>query len=162
MAVKPNDPKWLTDDELATWMLFIGMVHRLPSALDSQLRRDSRISHFEYGVLAALSAAPDHAMTMSEIADCSRCSLSRLSHVARRMEQREWIERSPLPTDGRITIAKLTKTGMKHLAAAAPGHAAEVRRLIFSELRPGQLKVLGDVSETILAKIGPCEPQAQR
>jgi DNA-binding MarR family transcriptional regulator len=159
IAVRAAEPTWLNEDELATWMVLIGVLFRLPAALDSQLRRDAGLTHFDYGVLAALSNAPSKTMRMSDLADFSQCSLSRLSHGVKRLEERGWVRRSPLPTDGRITIAKLTPAGLRMLVATAPGHVDEVRRLVMQGLSPEQLKVLRDVGRSILERIDPSDPE---
>ena len=150
-----EEPHWLDDRELATWMALIGVLHKLPAALDSQLRRDAGLTHFDYGVLASLSAAPSETLRMTDLADFSRCSLSRLSHGVKRLEDRGWVRRSPLPTDGRITVAKLTAAGMRKLVSAAPGHVAEARRLVIDGLTAEQLAVLKEVGQSILERIDP-------
>ena len=53
------EPRWLTEDEMQTWLPLVGVLLKLPSALDSQLQRDAGLSHFHYLVLAMLSEAPD-------------------------------------------------------------------------------------------------------
>jgi DNA-binding MarR family transcriptional regulator len=139
---------------LATWMVLIGVLLKLPGALDRQLRRDAELTHFDYGVLASLSDAPDRTMRMSDLAEFSQCSLSRLSHGVKRLEDRGWVQRSPLPTDGRITVARLTAAGMRKLVSTAPGHVEEVRRLVMDGLSTNQLKTLREVSASILDRIG--------
>ena len=49
---------WLDDDERAAWVRLVAVVELLPGALDTQLRRDSGLTHFEYFVLAMLSESP--------------------------------------------------------------------------------------------------------
>ena len=151
------EPQWLSEEEQAAWLVLIGVLFKLPAALDSQLRRDSALTHFDYGVMAALSDAPNRTMRMSELADFNQCSLSRLSHGVKRLEDRGWVQRSPLPSDGRITVAKLTSAGMRKLVATAPGHVEEVRRLVMDGLTPKQLSTLREVGESILKHIGPID-----
>jgi hypothetical protein len=76
-------------------MAFTAM--RLLPALDAQLRRDSSINHFEYQVLAALSEAPELTLRMSDLAVLSEGSLSRLSQVVARLEEKNWVRRTPDP-----------------------------------------------------------------
>ena len=154
-ATRQLTPNWLNDDELDTWMVLIGVLLKLPAALDRQLRQDAGLTHFDYGVLAALSDAPNRTMRMSDLADFSQSSLSRLSHGVKRLEDRGWVHRSPLPTDGRITMAKLTAAGMRMLVATAPGHVEEVRRLVMHGLTAEQRAVLRDVGTTVLERIDP-------
>ena len=144
---------WLDDDEMSTWLALIGVVMRLPAALDEQLRADSNLSHFEYAVLAHLSDAEDRTMRMSELAYLSNGSLSRLSHVARRLEEAGLIERFACPTDGRSTLARLTEPGQRRLAAAAPGHVRLVRELVFDRLEADEAAALGRIAARMLARL---------
>ena len=47
-------------------------------------------------------------------------SLSRLSNVIKRLEQRAFVRREPDPGDGRYTNAILTEPGWEKVVAAAP------------------------------------------
>jgi hypothetical protein len=76
------EPRWLSPDERATWLSLVGVMVKLPAALDAQLQRDSGLSYFEYMVLAMLSEQPDRLMRMSELAapstrPCPGCRTSR-------------------------------------------------------------------------------------
>ena len=46
--------RWLTPDERAAWVGLSAVLERLPAALDTQLRRDAGLTHFEYWVLTML------------------------------------------------------------------------------------------------------------
>ncbi len=111
------------------------------------------MSHFEYGVLASLELAEDHTRRMSDLAALVNGSLSRLSHVARRLEEAGLIERFPCPTDGRATLARLTDEGVHRLTKAAPGHVALVRELIFEALGEEDAHRLGRLSRRVLERI---------
>jgi hypothetical protein len=39
--------KWLEKDELAAWVRLAAVLELLPGVLDSQLRRDAELMHFE-------------------------------------------------------------------------------------------------------------------
>lgn len=148
-----DDTPWLNESEMETWLALIGLVSKLPIALDEQLRRDGELSHFEYGVLASLELAEDHTRRMSDLAALVNGSLSRLSHVARRLEEAGLIERFPCPTDGRATLARLTDEGVHRLTKAAPGHVALVRELIFEALGEEDAHRLGRLSRRVLERI---------
>src|SRR5438876_12263439 len=107
----PSEPRWLDAEERQTWLALVAMLIKLQSALDAQLQRDAGISHFEYQVLAGLSEAPDRTLRMSDLAGFAEASLSRLSQVVSRLEQRGWVRRTQDPTDGRYTLAILTDDG---------------------------------------------------
>ncbi|WBB96513.1 MarR family transcriptional regulator [Solwaraspora sp. WMMA2080] len=155
MATPTEQPHWLDKEELETWFALVGVLARLPGALDRQLQRDAGISHFEYQVMAALSETPERTMRMSRLAMIADGSLSRLSQVVTRLEKRGWVSRTPDPTDGRYTLATLTDDGWDKLVATAPGHVAEVRRLVFDPMTKAQCRQLRDIGRRITTTIDP-------
>jgi DNA-binding MarR family transcriptional regulator len=148
-----GEPRWLTADELGAWMPLGGLLLKLPAALDAQMQRDSGLSHFEYLVLAQLSEAPGRTLRMSALAAIANGSLSRLSHVVKRLESRGWVRREACPTDGRFTNAVLTDAGVDKVVASAPGHVEAVRTVILDALSGDELDRLGDIARRILARL---------
>ena len=149
------DTPWLDHDQLRTWIKLVAVVELLPGALDSQLRRDSGLTHFEYFVLAMLSDAPERTLRMTALAQRTNATLPRLSHVVRRLEERSLVERFPCPEDGRATNARLTPDGWDVLVAAAPGHVANVRRHVVDALTPEQVEQLGAIADALLERLDP-------
>ena len=92
-------------------------------------------------------------MRMSSLAEVTNASLSRLSHLFKRLEQRCLVRREPDPVDGRFTNAILTEEGFRVLAEAAPGHVALVRSLVIDVLSPEQLRRLGRDADRIMSRI---------
>ena len=141
MTASDPEPRWLDDDDRESWVALARMLIWLPTALDNQLQRDSDLSHYEYGILAALSDAEEGTLRMSELAIYANGSLSRLSRAVARLERRGWAKRTPDPADGRYTLATLTDEGRAVLVAAAPGHVETVNRLVFDPLKIGRAHV---------------------
>jgi DNA-binding MarR family transcriptional regulator len=149
--------KWLTDAELDSWLSVVRMMIWLPWSIDQQLRRDSDLGMVEYQVLAMLSSSPGRTMRMSSLAVVTNASLSRLSHLVKRLEGRGLVRREPDPADGRFTNAILTEKGFRMLADAAPGHVAHVRSLVIDVLSPEQLRRLGLTAKRIMSRIDTSE-----
>lgn len=150
----PDEPRWLDPEEAHAWVALVGMLVELPTALDAQLQRDAGIGHFEYQVLAMLSMEPGRTLRMSRLAALASGSLTRLSRVVDRLDARGWVCRRPDPTDGRSTLAVLTDAGWEKVVETAPGHVAEVRRLVFDQLTRAQVRQLDDVGARVLRAIG--------
>ena len=150
-----DEPRWLDDEERTTWLSLAGVVTLLPAALDAQLQRDAGLSHFEYMVLAMLSERPSRTARMSELAGLAHGSLSRLSHVARRLEEQGFLARRACPEDGRVTNAVLTDAGYAKVVATAPGHVAAVRHLVFDALTSAQRRQLRTIGDRILGQVNP-------
>ena len=112
--------KWLTDEELASWLAVVRLMTWLPWSIDQQLQRDSNLAMVEYQVLAMLSNSPQWTMRMSSLAEVTNASLSRLSHVVKRLEARPWSTGNPIPpTDGSPTPSSRT-TGIRRLSTPPP------------------------------------------
>ncbi|MBW6437181.1 MarR family transcriptional regulator [Actinoplanes hulinensis] len=122
----------------------------LPTALDQQLRQDAGIPHAYYQILATLSAEPGRAMRMTRLARLTGTTTTRLSHAVSNLEQRGWVLRQACPSDKRGQIAQLTEAGMAALRAAAPGHVAEVRRLVFDHLTAEDVARLRDITAKLV------------
>ena len=149
------DVRWLDDDELTAWVRLVGVVELLPGVLDTQLRRDAGLSHFEYFVLAMLSESPQRTLRMTALAARTNATLPRLSHVVRRLEDRGLVERSACPQDARATNASLTEAGWRKLQDTAPGHVATVRQHVIDALTPEQVEQLSGIAGAILDRLDP-------
>jgi DNA-binding MarR family transcriptional regulator len=147
------DVRWLSAEELDSWLSVVRLMTWLPWSIDQQLQRDSSLGMVEYQVLAMLSGNPHRRMRMSSLAELTNASLSRLSRVVTRLEGRGLVLREPDPTDGRFTNAILTEDGFRTLAEAAPGHVSLVRTLVVDVLSPEQLRRLGRDANRIMARI---------
>ena len=145
--------KWLTAGELDSWLSVVRLMMWLPWSIDQQLRRDSNLAMVEYQVLAMLSERPERTMRMSSLAEVTNASLSRLSHLVKRLEDRDLVRRESDPADGRFTNAILTDKGIQTLTDAAPGHVAHVRSLVIDVLSPEQLRRIGLAADRIMSHI---------
>jgi DNA-binding MarR family transcriptional regulator len=148
-----SEPAGLSAENLETWSALATLLEWLPAALDAQLQRDAGLTHFEYGVLFALSDAPERTLRMSTLASYSHSSLSRLSRAVARLEARGWVRRAPDPSDGRYTLATLTDLGAQKVDQAAPGHVELVERVVFGSLTRAQARQLGEISRRITGAI---------
>ena len=143
------ETRWLSDDESLAWRAVMSLILRIPGPLDAQMQRDSGITLFEYLAMSYLSMAPERTLRMSELASVTNGSLSRLSNVVKRLEQRGWVVREPDPTDGRYTLARLTDPGYALVEAAAPGHVEAVRHYVIDPLTPEQQRTLTEVANRL-------------
>ena len=152
-AVSDAAARWLDDDEQVTWRTFLSTMQLMLDRFDRQLQQDSGIVLTYYEMLVRLSESPGRSLRMSQLAESSLSSRSRVSHAVARMEERGWIRREACPTDGRGYLAVLTDEGFAALAAAAPGHVETVRSSLFDQLSPTQLAQLRDISATLLGHL---------
>jgi DNA-binding MarR family transcriptional regulator len=153
-----GQPRWLTPGEREAWVALASVLIKLPAALDTQLQRDAGMNTFEYFVLSGLSMAPGRTLQMSGLASFASGSLSRLSHVVKRLEQRGWVRREASTGDARCTNAVLTDAGWEKVVASAPGHVETVRHLVIDALTAAQIRQLRDIGHRVLDRVDPGEP----
>lgn len=142
----PDDALWLTSSEKEAWTGLVSLVLLLPGRLESPLQHEAGLTLFEYLTLSHISEAPERRLRMSELAYLANGSLSRLSNVVKRFEQRGWVKRSPDPADGRYTLAALTDAGYDVVVAAAPTHVRSVRELVLDPLTEDDRRALARIA----------------
>ena len=142
-------PHWLSEDEQQAWRATVGLAQLLIRQLDRDLNVHGLSGH-DYEILVELSEAPDHRLRMTELADATSQSRSRLSHQVTRMENRGLIRRDDCEGDKRGTFAVLTAAGMAAIERVAPDHVDNVRRHFIDRLEPGQLEEIRAAFEPIV------------
>lgn len=147
------EPRWLDEEEQRTWRAFLNATHLLFERLDRELQADAGMPHTYYEVLVRLSESTDHRLRMSELADASLSSRSRISHAVRRLEEAGWVRREECESDRRGAWAVLTDAGFETLKAAAPGHVEGVRTHLFDQLTERQVAELGRISRALVAHL---------
>jgi DNA-binding MarR family transcriptional regulator len=135
---------WLDDAEMAAWLAFLEVSHRLDRAVEQQLRRDANLSHAQYEVLSRLESAPGGRLRMSELADVIIVSRSGLTYQVTQLERAGLVRREKARTDERGVLAVLTAAGRAALRRAAPGHVRVVRHYLIDALTPVQVSALAE------------------
>ncbi|WP_328812829.1 MarR family winged helix-turn-helix transcriptional regulator [Rhodococcus sp. NBC_00297] len=149
---QPDEMRWLTPAQQDAWRVLVAFVTRLPAALDTQLQRDSGLTHFDYFVMATLSEAPDRRLRLRDLADFANASLSRLSHVMTKLERAGWARRESI-SGGRGSHAVLTDEGYAKVVATAPGHVSTVRSLVFDGLDDEQVETMRALAEVMVTNL---------
>jgi len=134
-----GQPPWLTDEEQQAWRATVQLSQLLLRQLDRDLTAYD-LNGRDYEILVELSEAPDHRMRMTDLADATSQSRSRLSHQISRMEKRGLVRRDECEGDKRGTFAVLTKAGFETIERVAPHHVEQVRRHFIDRLTAEQLE----------------------
>lgn len=145
--------RWLTPEERQAWVALTGLLIKLPTALDSAMAKTAGLTFFEYMVLAMLSEEDEGTLRMSNLAERTNGSLSRLSHVVRRLEKQGLVRREGAPEDRRATNAVLTEEGRRRVSTAAPDHVRFVRDVVIDGNTPEELRTLAHVGEAVLERL---------
>ncbi|MEG8177840.1 transcriptional regulator [Nocardia terpenica] len=144
--------KWLNPVEQRAWRMLVALTTRLPAAMDTQLQRESGVTHFEYFVMALLSEEPGHRLQLSELAYKANASLSRLSHVVTKLERLGWAQREVL-AGRRGAHAVLTDAGFRKVEEATPGYLEAVRGLVFDGLDDQRVQELLQLGEALVSQL---------
>jgi DNA-binding MarR family transcriptional regulator len=143
MSGTGDEPRWLSSEEQQTWRATVHLTQLLMRELDRDLDTHGLNNH-DYEILVVLSEAPQNRLRMTELADATSQSRSRLSHQISRMEGRGLVRRDNCEGDKRGTFAVLTTAGVEAIERAAPDHVESVRRHFIDQLTPRQLEEIRD------------------
>ncbi|MFL6240320.1 MAG: MarR family winged helix-turn-helix transcriptional regulator [Actinomycetes bacterium] len=158
MARQQKHTRWLSHEEQRAWRAFLTAHRLLYGAIEAQLQSAADMPHNYYEILVRLSEAPDRELRMSELAEASISSKSRISHAVARLEERGWVRRTDCASDRRGQLAQLTAKGFAALEEIAPGHVECVRSSLFDALTPAQVKQLRAISEAVVEQLNDAEP----
>jgi DNA-binding MarR family transcriptional regulator len=143
MSGTEEDPRWLSAEEQQAWRATVHLSQLLMRQLDRDLTAHGLNAH-DYEILVELSEAPDTRLRMTDLADATSQSRSRLSHQISRMESRGLVRRDNCEGDKRGTFAVLTDEGAAAIRRVAPDHVEHVRRHFIDRLTPRQLEEVTD------------------
>ena len=95
-ASATGQPRWLTPAEQQAWRAHLAVSKLLTRQLDRDLHSFG-LSINDYEILVVLSEAPGHRLRMTDLADATAQSRSRLSHQITRMEGSGLVRRDSCP-----------------------------------------------------------------
>jgi DNA-binding MarR family transcriptional regulator len=120
-------------EALAPWHAYISATRAITAALDDDLSPFG-VTLADYELLAQLGQAPGRRLRMSELAEVTMVSRSRLSHRIKVLEEQGWIDRIKCTEDKRGLFAVLTPRGAKKVTEIAPTYRASVQGRLLSHL----------------------------
>ncbi|MDP9844981.1 MarR family winged helix-turn-helix transcriptional regulator [Streptosporangium lutulentum] len=136
-----EESRWLSPIEQRVWRTHLAAHKLLDHRLDRELQPFG-LSVNDYEILVNLSETPGHRIRMSDLADATIQSRSRLSHQISRMEAAGLVARETCEDDRRGTFAVLTEHGWATIQKVAPHHVASVRQHFIDLLTDDQLHEL--------------------
>jgi DNA-binding MarR family transcriptional regulator len=116
------------------------IVKVLPRDLDSDLARGAGITASEYTTMMHLSEASNRELRMTDLANATDLSASRMTRLVDELQSRGLVTKVPSSTDARGNVARLTPRGMSKLRSAWPVHLASVRERFFDHLDASAVK----------------------
>lgn len=145
--------RWLSDDEQRHWRAWLAASNLLNDRLSRDLQEQHDLTIADYEILVQLSESPERRMRMSDLAEATLSSRSRLSHQIDRMASRDLVAREACVDDRRGSFAVLTDHGWDVLVAAAPDHVESVRSHLLDVLSPEEFAALGEACATVAERL---------
>ena len=140
----------MTHEELRAWTSFLDAARLLEEILARHVSHDHHMTHSDYEVLVRLDGAGGR-MRMAVLAEQVVSSAQKLTHTANRLEDRGWIAREPVDSDGRGLSAVLLPAGREALAGAAGEHAELVKQFLLTQLTDGEQATLAAIMTRLSA-----------
>ena len=153
MSGGPEQPRWLTAEEMRAWRAYVSGKALLDAQLNRDLQEEHQLPLADYELLVRLSEAPRRQARMSMLAEQVASSKSRISHQIGRMEKAGLVRRQECPGDRRGVFAVLTSHGLDVLRAAAPTHVQGVRDNLVDLLSTQERLVLAEVFERVMGHL---------
>lgn len=141
--------RWLSEEQQSAWRAWIAASSTLNHQLSADLQDLHDLTLADYEILVQLSEHPERQMRMSELAEATLASRSRLSHQVDRLVKRGLVERLECEFDKRGAFAALTDKGWKAIVTAAPDHVQSVRNYLVDVLTPAEFDALGKACRKI-------------
>lgn len=135
--------EWLSEQQQRYWRAWLAAGTLLADRLNRDLVAATGLTMADYEILVRLSDSPDRCIRMSDLAQITLSSRSRLTHQIDRMERAGLVRREACPEDKRGQNCVMTDRGWKTLVAAAPDHVASVREHLVDVLSDAEFAALG-------------------
>jgi Transcriptional regulators len=144
------EPDAFSEEEGRAWRGLIRLRETAMREIDRRLRQHDEVSLADYGVLITLVSAPQLRLRMTDLGAQRMLTQSGITRVVTRLEERGLIRREPDPSDGRGSLAALTRPGLEALRRAQVVHHATVREVFLERLTPRELDRLAQLYEKAL------------
>jgi DNA-binding MarR family transcriptional regulator len=148
--------KYLPPAREAAWLGLLRAHAELTRGLDAALSSRHRLTLSAYEVLSRLAHADDGHLRMSDLAERTQLSLSRVSRVIDALEQRGLAARRSCPGDSRVVHATITPSGRGLVAEAQETFFETVEQRFLGRLSCDEVGLLGQVFGRLVAR-GPVD-----
>ncbi len=139
----------LTVKQFRAWLSFHRVRSQLLPFLARKIQKNTGLSQAEFVLLVSLLESPNGALHSGQIADKLDWEKSRISHQAKRMEERGLVSRSTSESDARSCLVEITPSGRKYMKQALPMQFRDVKHCFADLLSSAQLDSLIEISQIV-------------
>ena len=137
--------KYLPPAREAVWLGLLKAHAELTRALDLALHTRHGLSLSSYEVLSRVAHADGGVLRMSQLAERTQLSLSRVSRVVDHLQERGYVERRSCATDSRVVYAAITGTGRAQVGEAQETFYGVINERFLGKLSCDEVGLLGKV-----------------
>ena len=145
----PEGLKYFAPQRGLAWLGLLQAHAELTRSLDAELHADHGISLSAYEMLSRLAHCPDGRMRMSDLAQATKLSLSRVSRLMDQLEARGLVARRSCDSDSRIVYATIEPTGRELVRRAQDTFFSVVDERFFGRLSCAEVEQLGTLLERL-------------
>ncbi len=136
-------PSGVSAPEQEALAALIACSRLLANQMGRETRANAGITISDYEIVARLAMSDGKRMRMSELAESTQSSRSRLSHQIDRMEAAGLVRREDCDEDRRGSFAVLTPAGHALWEKATPGTIEGIREHFFDRISERELEIIG-------------------
>jgi|SRR4051794_40355324 DNA-binding MarR family transcriptional regulator len=157
----PEGLKYLPPAREAAWIGLLQAHSELTRGVDAALSARHGLTMSAYDCLARLAHADDGHLRMSQLAERSQLSLSRVSRVIDTLESRGYVARQSCPGDSRVVHAAITPEGHALVAEAQETFFTTIEERFLGRLSCDEIEQLGTLLGRLLeGRLGETCPNA--
>jgi DNA-binding MarR family transcriptional regulator len=145
--------KYLPPEREAAWLGLLQAHGELTRALDAGLHAKHGLSLSAYEVLSRLAHAENCSLRMSQLADRTQLSLSRVSRVCDHLQERGLVERRSCDTDSRVVYAAITMGGKRQIAEAQETFFEVIEDRFLGKLSSDEITTLATVFTRVFTPV---------
>ena len=146
--------KYLPPNREAAWLGLLQAHAELTRALDAAMHAQHGLSLSAYEVLARLAHAENCSLRMSQLAERTQLSLSRVSRVVDHLQDRALVERKSCATDSRVVYAAITDSGKQQIAEAQETFFEVIEERFLGKLSCDEVMTLGNIFTRVFTPVG--------
>ncbi len=146
----PEGLKYFAPQRGLAWLGLLQAHAELTRSLDAELHADHDISLSAYEMLSRLAHCPNGRMRMSDLAQATKLSLSRVSRLMDQLEVAGLVSRRSCESDSRIVYATIEDGGRELVRRAQETFFSVVDERFFGRLSCAEVEQLGALLERLV------------
>ena len=146
----PEGLKYFAPSRGLAWLGLLQAHADLTRSLDAELNAEHGVSLSAYEMLSRLAHCPNGHMRMSDLAQATKLSLSRVSRLMDQLEAGGLASRQSCPGDSRVVHAVIEPTGRDRVRAAQETFFTVVDERFFGRLSCAEVEQLGSLLERLV------------